>query len=146
MFRTLSRIGIQYPASQLSAGGSGDVRGGDRLPWVPIEGGTDNFAMLEGRTWQVQVHGEPAAELVELCAARGIRIVTLPWTDAAERAGLVRDATHLVRPDGHLAFVGAKSEAPALAQHLDAIRPEMGGAAHTESAGMTESKLRTLAA
>jgi hypothetical protein len=27
-----------------------------------------------------------------------------PWTPAARRAGLERDATYLVRPDGHVGF------------------------------------------
>src|SRR4051794_40577685 len=37
MFRTASQIGINYRHSKLSEGSVGDLKAGDRLPWVPFE-------------------------------------------------------------------------------------------------------------
>ena len=45
MFRTVSQITLNYRGGPLSSGAAGDVYGGDRLPWAPIDG-ADNFAAL----------------------------------------------------------------------------------------------------
>ena len=42
MFRTVSQITLNYRGGPLSAGAAGEVHGGDRLPWVSIDG-KDNF-------------------------------------------------------------------------------------------------------
>jgi hypothetical protein len=42
LFRTVSQITLNYRGSPLSRGAAGHVRGGDRLPWVSVEG-QDNF-------------------------------------------------------------------------------------------------------
>src|SRR5262249_25130242 len=52
LFRTVSQIGIHYRTSALSAGAAGAVRGGDRLPWVAMGPGQDNFAPLASLVWQ----------------------------------------------------------------------------------------------
>jgi len=47
MFRTVSQTSISYRGSPLSVGKLGRVHGGDRLPWVGLDGSsnpTDNFA------------------------------------------------------------------------------------------------------
>ncbi len=44
MFRTVSQIAVAYPDSSLSVGRVGQIRSGDRLPWVPNANGADNFA------------------------------------------------------------------------------------------------------
>src|SRR5271155_1673819 len=46
MFRTVSQTAVNYRGSPLSEGRAGAVHGGDRLPWVPLGEGTDNFAPL----------------------------------------------------------------------------------------------------
>jgi FAD binding domain len=58
VFQTLSQIGVNYRNSPLSVGAAGAVRGGDRLPWVEMEPGQDNFAPLTSLKWQVHVYGE----------------------------------------------------------------------------------------
>ena len=40
LFRTVSQITLNYRGGPLSGGAAGHVHGGDRLPWVPIEGRT----------------------------------------------------------------------------------------------------------
>src|SRR5215470_2207807 len=67
MFRTLSQIGVSYRHSPLSAGAAGAVRGGDRLPWVELEPGQDNFAPLTSLQWQVHVYGEARPSMAEAC-------------------------------------------------------------------------------
>ncbi len=56
LFRTVSQIMLNYRGGPLSGGAAGHVQGGDRLPWVRIDG-ADNFASLAGMDWQVHVYG-----------------------------------------------------------------------------------------
>src|SRR6202162_1475355 len=50
MFRTISQTAVNYRGSSLSEGRAGTVHGGDRLPWVKVNGGegdnNDNFTPL----------------------------------------------------------------------------------------------------
>jgi hypothetical protein len=77
------------------------VHAGDRLPWVE---GTDNFAPLESLGWQVHVYGTASDALRAFAADVKLLLHEWPWTPAAHRAGLERDALYLVRPDGHVGF------------------------------------------
>ena len=63
IFRTVSQITLNYRGCSLSVGSAGHVHGGDRLPWVPVDGG-DNFATLTAIAWQIHVYGTARAELV----------------------------------------------------------------------------------
>jgi hypothetical protein len=56
LFRTVSQITLNYRDGPLSVGAAGHVHGGDRLPWVSING-KDNFEALAAMTWQVHVYG-----------------------------------------------------------------------------------------
>ncbi len=53
-FRTVSQINVNYRASPLSQGKAGHVHGGDRMPWVVVDG-VDNHHELERTAWQAQV-------------------------------------------------------------------------------------------
>ena len=120
----ISQVGLGYRSSPLSAGRSGRLRGGDRLPWVPAAGG-DNHGLLDGLDWQLHVHGRASAAVRRLAADRGLTLHELPWSAGAHAAGLRRDAVHLVRPDGYLAGVGHGRRTGALQRVLDTyeIRP-----------------------
>ncbi len=122
LFRTVSQIGINYRGSRLSAGSAGSVRGGDRLPWIPLahldDDGADNFTPLESMSWQVHVYGEPRQELREACAERGLSIATFAWRTAMGDAGLARDALYLVRPDGYVALADASANPRTLREFL----------------------------
>ena len=119
MFRTVSQIAINYRGQALSAGKVGAVEGGDRLPWVELDGAsgrTDNYAVLDGREWQAHVYGTPAAGIAEACAQRGLSLHAFAWQDAMAKAGLTRSAVYLVRPDGYVALADdGASPAPLLA-------------------------------
>src|ERR1700738_4566833 len=71
MFRTVSQITLNYRHGPLSRGAAGQVHGGDRLPWVRIEG-ADNFATLAAMDWQVHVYGSAGAGLAAWCAPHNI--------------------------------------------------------------------------
>jgi 2-polyprenyl-6-methoxyphenol hydroxylase-like FAD-dependent oxidoreductase len=118
LFRTVSQTAIEYRGSELSEGRVGHVRGGDRLPWVQSE--PDNFRLLESLDWQVHVYGTATRGLTATCAVRGLRLHDLPWTQSAARAGLARDASYLVRPDGHVALADPLQSAAGLERYLDA--------------------------
>jgi 2-polyprenyl-6-methoxyphenol hydroxylase-like FAD-dependent oxidoreductase len=117
MFRTISQIGIQYRGSTLSAGAAGHVRGGDRLPWVPMRD-TDNFALLTSMTWQAHVYGEPRVSAKAACAELQLPLHIFAWTAEAKSAGLLRSAFYLVRPDGYVALADADGGANGLRRYL----------------------------
>ena len=87
-------------------------RGGDRLPYVEGASG-DNFAPLSSLDWQAHVYGEAAPAFHAALDRTGVPLHAFDWTAAAAKAGLVRDAAYLVRPDGHVALASAGQD-PAL--------------------------------
>ena len=117
VFRGVSQIEIHYRESALSAGAAGRVHGGDRLPWVPFDGG-GNFAPLAALDWQVHVYGRASAAVRAVTEAQGVVLHELPWSERAADAGLARDATYLVRPDGYVALAAAVDDGAALAAHF----------------------------
>lgn len=118
LFRTVSQIQIRYREGPLSAGVAGDVRGGDRLPWVD---GLDVFEPLKTLDWQIHVHGEASPTLREAADERRLPLHVFPWTDAARAAGYRKDAAYLVRPDGHVALADPTQDSARLAAHLITI-------------------------
>lgn len=110
LFRTVSQININYRNSALSKGVVGELRGGDRLPWVPLASGGDNFAPLTSVGWQVHVYGEPEGGLATACGERDLPLHVFAWETAMSRAGLKRDAAYLIRPDGYIAWAGVSGQ------------------------------------
>jgi hypothetical protein len=122
-FRTISQTAINYRGSILSDGHAGDVHGGDRLPWVRFaEDGhdTDNFATLTSLDWQVHIYGTAADEIRDLCGDRGLPLHEFAWQSGMTRAGVLRNALYLVRPDGYVALAAVNQSATELASYLDA--------------------------
>jgi 2-polyprenyl-6-methoxyphenol hydroxylase-like FAD-dependent oxidoreductase len=109
MFKTLSQIAVNYRASALSCGKAGGVTGGDRLPWIELGDGKDNFAPLASIRWQVHVYGKPRAKLDETCAELHLSLHLFPWRQQMSRAGLCQGALYLVRPDGYVALADRDS-------------------------------------
>ena len=105
-------------ARRLSTGAAGSVRGGDRLPWVPDVGGGDNFAPLASLDWQVHVYGAPPNAIEPACRELGIPLHRFSWTADADRAGLLRGALYLVRPDGYVGLADAQCDVGALRQYV----------------------------
>jgi 2-polyprenyl-6-methoxyphenol hydroxylase-like FAD-dependent oxidoreductase len=114
-FRLVSQTRIAYRESPLSDGLAGEVRAGDRLPWVE---GADNFSPLASLDWQIHVYGTAPAALRDFATGVNLPVHEWPWTPAASHAGLERDALYLVRPDGHIGFARREADVEALRAYL----------------------------
>lgn len=101
-FFLFSQIHMNYRQSPLSAGTAGVVHGGDRLPYVVVNGHS-NFDGLEAIHWQVHVYGEVKEQLTEWCQSRGIPLQVFPWSQEYRRVRLGRNAAYLLRPDTYVA-------------------------------------------
>jgi 2-polyprenyl-6-methoxyphenol hydroxylase-like FAD-dependent oxidoreductase len=113
IFRTVSQITLNYRNGPLSVGSAGHVHGGDRLPWVPIDG-KDNFEPLAAMTWQVHVYGFASAELVTWCTGHDVPLHVFDWRSEHEAAGLARNAIYLLRPDTYVALADVSGAPDAL--------------------------------
>jgi 2-polyprenyl-6-methoxyphenol hydroxylase-like FAD-dependent oxidoreductase len=103
MFRTVSQVTINYRRSPLSEGKAGDVHGGDRLPWVTVEG-IDNYGPLVEPKWQVHVYGDAQPELLAWCKEIDLALHVFPWRPQYADAGFTQNALYLLRPDTYLAL------------------------------------------
>ena len=129
LFRAVSQLGIQYRASRVSSGSAGELRAGDRLPWIPAAAGDgevpDNFEPLEALDWQVHVYGEPTDGLSDACRNRGLALRAFRWDPRMVESGLARNSVYLVRPDGYVGFADSGADPTAMERYLDlwGIRP-----------------------
>jgi 2-polyprenyl-6-methoxyphenol hydroxylase-like FAD-dependent oxidoreductase len=117
LFRTVSQITLNYRDGPLSVGAAGHVYGGDRLPWVSING-KDNFEPLAAMTWQVHVYGSASAQLADWCACHDMPLHVFDWGSEHEVAGLARNATYLLRPDTYVALADASGAPEALERYF----------------------------
>jgi 2-polyprenyl-6-methoxyphenol hydroxylase-like FAD-dependent oxidoreductase len=123
MFLTISQTTVNYRGSTLSEGRAGEVRGGDRLPWVKthLNGvDADNFKPLTSIDWQVHVYGDVARELRTMCDARKLPLHVFTWSPETGPVGIRRDAAYLVRPDGYVAVADPEGSVTTIASFLDA--------------------------
>ncbi len=121
MFRTVSQTRIHYSDSPLSQGIAGDVRGGDRLPWVGADG-DDNFAPLQSLDWQAHVYGDVHQHLQIACRELNLPLHRFAWSEGARGAGIKRDALYLVRPDGYVALASAEQNVSQLKSYVGRFR------------------------
>lgn len=103
LFRLASQIGIEYRHSPLSRGDADSLRGGDRLPWIPLADGAGNFDALKSLDWQLHIYGAATPEILALTTQLRLPLHEFPWSNEAHEAGLERNSTYLVRPDGYIA-------------------------------------------
>jgi 2-polyprenyl-6-methoxyphenol hydroxylase-like FAD-dependent oxidoreductase len=124
MFRTVSQTMINYRNGPLSRGAAGHVQGGDRLPWVAING-VDNYEPLSNMNWQVHIYGRAGPELSAWCADQGLPLRVFGWRDEYQSAGIARDAIYLLRPDTYVALAASGGTADLLARYFadHQIRP-----------------------
>jgi hypothetical protein len=111
MFLTISQTNVSYRGSPLGVGTAGRVVAGDRLPWLRLPDGSDNFASLRNVDWQAHVYGQPSEAIEQACGIGGLELHHYPWNDAAARAGLDRDAFYLLRPDGYVGLAAGSAGA-----------------------------------
>jgi 2-polyprenyl-6-methoxyphenol hydroxylase-like FAD-dependent oxidoreductase len=116
-FGLISQTRINYRKSALSVGSAGSVEAGDRLPYVPGTA-SDNFEPLKSIDWQIHVYGTVDETFRASASAAGIPVIAFPWTASAEKAGLLKDAAYLIRPDGHLAWIGQDQDSPGLENYI----------------------------
>jgi 2-polyprenyl-6-methoxyphenol hydroxylase-like FAD-dependent oxidoreductase len=107
-FRRVSQTRINYRQSSLSEGSAGDLRGGDRLPWVDADEG--NFGPLKSLDWQIHVYGRASQDLQKAAEDCSMALHEFAWNEATQQAGFERDALYLVRPDGHIAFADSSQD------------------------------------
>jgi 2-polyprenyl-6-methoxyphenol hydroxylase-like FAD-dependent oxidoreductase len=120
LFTTVSQTLVNYRGSSLSVGAAGGVRGGDRLPWVKLGSGEDNFAPLTSLTWQVHVYGEVKQEVRDVCADLLLPLHIFSWESGMQRAGMQNGALYLVRPDGYVALADPGADAERLRKYFAA--------------------------
>ena len=111
---------MNYRTSFLSDGNAGKVCGGDRLPWVNANG-IDNFLTLKTLDWQIHVYGELEGTFQAEAEALNILIVSFEWSCEAKNAGLRRNASYLIRPDGYVALACPVQNAATL-RHFCEVR------------------------
>jgi len=126
MFRTVSQIMLNYRNGPLSRGAAGYVHGGDRLPWVAING-VDNYEPLSNMNWQVHIYGRASPELSAWCADQGLPLWVFGWRNQYQSAGIARDAVYLLRPDTYVALAASGGAADVLARYFadHRIRPAL---------------------
>lgn len=117
IFKTVSQTRLSYHDCEFNQGKAGAVRGGDRLPWVTFPDG-DNFAALQSLSWQLHVYGQPDRAVLNIADELGLPLHHFDFGDASERAGLRRDATYLVRPDGYVALALEPNDVGGLTDYL----------------------------
>jgi hypothetical protein len=101
----VAQLTLNYRGSPLSVGRAGKVRGGDRLPWLEVNGtGRDNFETFDGKRWQVQVYGSASDALQHWCTRYGVPLHVFSWREQYASAGVTRDALYLLRPDSYVAL------------------------------------------
>ena len=120
LFRTVSQTQVNYRGGSLSAGAAGRVRGGDRLPWVKLASGEDNFAPLTSLEWQVHVYGDVKGGVREACGELRLPLDVFAWESGMQRAGLQNGALYLVRPDGYVALADPAADQQRLRQYFTA--------------------------
>lgn len=124
------RIGIAQAASlgasafcdcikicPLSQGAAGQVHGGDRLPWVSIDG-SDNFVSLADMTWQVHVYGAAGRGIADWCSKRKVPLRQFDWREDFAKAGIERNALYLLRPDSYVALAATNGKAAELDRYF----------------------------
>ena len=125
VFKTVSQTRLSYRGCQFNQGRAGAIRGGDRLPWVSYPGG-DNFAALQSLAWQVHVYGEPHPSVITTAKDLGIDLQRFDFGDHAERAGLQRNASYLIRPDGYVALAAEPGNVTDLTNFISRWGPHPG--------------------
>jgi 2-polyprenyl-6-methoxyphenol hydroxylase-like FAD-dependent oxidoreductase len=117
LFRTVSQVTINYRNCALNEGRAGDVHGGDRLPWVMVEG-LDNYDSLNAMVWQVHVYGGAGGAVRSWCRQHGLPLHEFAWRRQYGEAGFARDALYLIRPDSYVGLADHSGSADILQRYF----------------------------
>ncbi|WP_434122255.1 hypothetical protein [Salinicoccus roseus] len=113
----------------MSTGRSGGIRGGDPLPWLPIEEG-DNFEPLTSVDWQLHVYGRPAKNIRHLSDRSGLPIHYTRWTKDMKKKGIKRNGAFLVRPDRHVGVAATTANIRPIKEYVERFSLKMNGTLH----------------
>lgn len=116
-FKTLSQTRIHYQDSDISEGEAGNVKAGERLPWVELDSG-DNFKPLQSFDWQVHVYGVVEKRMRDFLQSKHIDLHVFPWSKEMEKAGFKEHAVYLLRPDGYVAFAAEEQDVHKLDEYF----------------------------
>jgi hypothetical protein len=111
----------------LNVGKAGDIHGGDRLPLVVAEG-IDNYEPLAQVVWQVHVYGRAEPDLAAWCGEHDVPLHVFAWRSEYEKAGIIRDALYLLRPDTYIGLIDRSCSVETLQRYLDARGMRIGSA------------------
>ncbi|UOY87809.1 FAD-dependent monooxygenase [Bacillus glycinifermentans] len=114
-FNTVSQIRIHYRDSFLSTGKAGKLHGGDRLPWVEE---IDNFAPLKTADWQIHIYGKAGEGMRETAKNLKLALHEFQWSRACDKAGFLKDALYLVRPDGYIGLADRNQDTRKLREYF----------------------------
>ncbi|KHN96009.1 monooxygenase, FAD-binding protein [Metarhizium album ARSEF 1941] len=118
MFRTLSQITLNYCGMSLASGRVGRLEGGQRLPWVVVDG-ISNYESLASMKWQVHVYGTATDTLLTWCHDHGLGLTAFEWTPEYASAGLTRDVVCILRPDGYVAMIQSGVDVSAIERYFE---------------------------
>jgi 2-polyprenyl-6-methoxyphenol hydroxylase-like FAD-dependent oxidoreductase len=110
LFRILSQTRITYRNTPLSTGVVGAIHSGDRLPWLRH---ADNFAPLKNLDWQLHCYGDARLDLLTWCERYKIPLHFFTPAEPFKPGTLC-----LVRPDGHIGWVGHSTDLSALSRYV----------------------------
>ncbi len=111
-FRLVSQTRIHYRASSLSTGAAGSLHSGDRLPWLEHQ---DNYAPLDSLDWQVHCYGPTPVAVAEWCDQSHIPLHAFAPSDR-----IPADTVCLIRPDGHIGWIGRSGYREGLSRYAAA--------------------------
>lgn len=117
VFRAVSQIRIRYPNSPLSQGSTGQLKAGDRLPWVQVAGG-DNFLPLKSLDWQIHIYGKVSPHFRETIERWGLALHEFEFSADAQDKGLRQNAVYVVRPDGYVGMATTHMETAGIKDYL----------------------------
>lgn len=117
IFRQLSQLHIEYRQSPLSVGRLGKLHAGDRLPWIGNDP-DDNFRASTTRGWQIHTYGVVDDAFERMLNDAGWPVFGFQWDAKAAAAGLVENASYVIRPDGYIGFIQAQQDARAILDYF----------------------------
>ncbi len=119
LYKTLSQTQIHYRGNALARGTAGKLSGGDRLPWVRLPNGSDNYASLASMHWQVHCYGALSATCQDIFTKRKLPVHVFPWSDELKSTCLQRNKVYLIRPDGYIGLIAGQDEINPISTYLN---------------------------
>lgn len=115
MYTVISQLYVTYKNSQISEGQYGKMKAGMRLPFT--DGETLEFVREDG--WQLHLFQKAEWAHVKSVEELGVPVIYRKWTDKTKKTGFKKDGSYLVRPDGHIGWVGKNRDGASLEAYVN---------------------------